>query len=90
MAWSIISNSTGVSLPRARWRRRRLYVVSIHTTIASHSSSRLVQRRVSRTFFCSSEKNDSIAALSPDEATRPIDPFKPLFFNNRTDFLERN
>ena len=31
-------------------------------------------KRRSRTLFCSSAKNDSIAALSPQAPTRPIDP----------------
>jgi hypothetical protein len=30
-----------------------------------------------RTFFCSSAKNDSMAALSAQVATRPIDPRRP-------------
>lgn len=42
------------------------------------------------TFFCRSAKKDSIAALSPDEPTRPIDPRRPLFFSRRTTFFERN
>ena len=44
----IISNSIGVSLPRARCRRRRLYLVSIQVTIARRRSSRVSQRRVLR------------------------------------------
>jgi len=40
-----------------------LYLVSIQTTIARRSSSRVSQRWVSRTFFCSREKKLSIAAL---------------------------
>ena len=48
--------------------------VSIQVTIARRSSSRVAQRWRSRTFFCSSAKNDSIAALSPQAPTRPIEP----------------
>ena len=36
--------------------------------------SRVAQRRRLRTFFCSRLKNDSIAALSAQAPTRPIDP----------------
>jgi len=43
--------STGVSLPRACWRRRRLYLVSIHVTIARRSFLRVSHRRVSSTFL---------------------------------------
>src|SRR5699024_4844165 len=78
------------SLPRRRWRRRRLYLVWIQVTIARRRSSRVSQRRVSRTFFCSNEKKLSMAALSPEDPTRPIDPFRPLFFKSRWTFLERN
>ena len=35
------------------------------------------QRRRFRTFFCSRACQDSIAALSPAEATRPIEPLSP-------------
>ncbi len=35
-------------------------------------------------------KNDSIAALSPQAPTRPIDPVMPLFFNTRTNAFDRN
>jgi len=45
---------------------------------------------VSRTFFCRSEKKLSMAALFPAEATRPIDPSRPLFFKIRITFLDRN
>ncbi len=38
---------------------------------------RSIQRRRLRTFFCSSEKKDSIAALSAQAPTRPIDPRSP-------------
>src|SRR3954469_821638 len=58
--------------------------------IASRSSSRVVQRCRSSTFFCSSAKKDSIAALSPQAPTRPIDPISPLFLSVRTKALERN
>ncbi len=34
----MVSKSTGVRLPSARWRRRRLYLVSTQTTIARRNS----------------------------------------------------
>src|SRR4051794_9285371 len=40
-------------------------------------SCRVVQRFRSRTFFCSREKNDSMAALSAHAPTRPMDPVRP-------------
>ena len=49
-------------------------VCSIAKTIASCSSSRVRQRRRSRTLLCSSACQDSIGALSRAEATRPFDP----------------
>lgn len=57
--------------------------------MARRSSCRVDQRCRSRTFFCSSAKNESIAALS-DAPTRPIDPVSPLVFRDRTKALERN
>jgi DNA-binding NarL/FixJ family response regulator len=42
--------------------------------IAMRSCSRLSHVRRLSTFFCSSEKNDSMAALSPAEPTWPIEP----------------
>ena len=78
-----------MSLPRVRWRRLRLYLVSIHTTIASRSSSRVSHLLVLRTFFCNREKKLSMAALSPAAPTRPMDPLMPLFVNNRNTFLDR-
>lgn len=45
--------------------------------IASRRSWRVAQRRRLRTFFCSRLKNDSIAALSAQVPTRPIDPRRP-------------
>ena len=89
-AASMVSTSTGGSLPRARRRRGRLYVVSIQTTIGRRCSWRVRQRRVFRTFFCSSEKKLCIAALSPEEPTRPKEPRKPLFFRSRTTLFDRN
>jgi hypothetical protein len=46
--------------------------VAIQVTIASFSSS-FSQRRVSRALFCGSELKDSVAVLSPADATRPIE-----------------
>jgi len=40
--------------------------------------------------LCSSEKNDSLAALSPHAATRPIDPSRPLLLSVRTNAWDRN
>lgn len=77
-------------MPRALWRRRRLHLVSIQVTIAKRSGSRLSQRLVFRTFFCSRLKKDSIEALSPAAATRPIEPCSPLFLSSRITFLERD
>lgn len=31
-----------------------------------------------------------MAALSPEEPTRPIEPRRPLFFNSRTTFFDLN
>ena len=64
---------TVVSLPRARWRRRRLQECSIHTMVSKVSSLPVRQRRRSDAFFCSGERKDSIAALSPAVAARPIE-----------------
>src|SRR3712207_7011865 len=47
-------------------------------TTLFRSSSRVPQRCRSSTFFCNSAKKDSIAALSPQAPTRPIDPTSPL------------
>ena len=58
--------------------------------IASRSSSRVAQRWRSRTFFCNSEKNDSIAALSAHAPTRPIDPDSLWSRSVRTKACERN
>ena len=54
------------------------------------AAARLFQRRVSRTFFCSNAKNDSIAALSPAAPTRPIEPTSPARLRARTNRRERN
>jgi hypothetical protein len=77
-------------LPRARCRRRPLFLVSIQATIARRSSYRVSQCLVSRTFFCSRAKKLSMAALSPAEATRPMEPTRPLFFSRRITFFDRN
>jgi hypothetical protein len=50
----------------------------------------VVQGWRSRTFFWRSEKNDSMAALSPAEATRPIDPASPAPVRTRRNALDRN
>jgi hypothetical protein len=50
----------------------------------------LAPRGGSVTFFCCCYKHDSIAALSPAAATRPIDPVRPFAFNTARKFLERN
>src|SRR3954447_10290798 len=39
---------------------------------------------------CRRAKKDSIAALSPQAPTRPIEPTRPLFFSVRTNAVERN
>ncbi|MCU1634032.1 MAG: hypothetical protein JWM61_2684 [Micrococcaceae bacterium] len=44
----------------------------------------------SRTFFCRSAKKYSIAALSPQAPTRPIDPVSPLFLSVCTKAFDRN
>ena len=51
---------------------------------ASRSCSRVAQRRRFRTFFCSGLKNDSIAALSAQAPTRPIEPCRPVPRRART------
>src|SRR5665647_400095 len=58
--------------------------------IARRSWSRVSQRRRFRTFFCSREKKDSMAALSPAAPTRPMDPTRWLTVKARTNFLDRN
>ena len=58
--------------------------------MASRSSSRVAQRCRSSTFFCSRAKKDSIAALSPQAPTRPIEPTSPLLVRARTKAVERN
>lgn len=42
------------------------------------------------TFSCSSEKKPSMAALSPEEATQPIQPRNPLLLSSRTTFFDLN
>lgn len=39
---------------------------------------------------CNVEKNDSIAALSPADATRPIEPVRPAMRSTRRNARERN
>jgi hypothetical protein len=46
-------------------------------TIANRRSSRVFQRCRLRTFFCRRLKKDSIAALSAQVPTLPIDPRRP-------------
>src|SRR5690349_12298396 len=58
--------------------------------IASRSCSRVGQRCRSRTFFCSRAKNDSMAALSPQAPTRPMDPVSRWDFKVRTKAADRN
>lgn len=58
-------------------------------TIASGSSSFVAHRRRSMTFFISSEKKDSMAALSPYAPIRPIDPVSPFDFRVRTKTFDR-
>ena len=58
--------------------------------VARRSSSRVAQRCRSRTFFCSSAKKGSMAALSPYAPTRPIEPTSPLLRCVRTQAVERN
>src|SRR4051812_47784272 len=58
--------------------------------MASRSSARAVQRRRLRTFFCNRLKNDSMAALSAQAPTRPIEPTKPRSRSDRTKACERN
>ena len=48
------------------------------------------QRRRSNTLRCSNAKNDSIAALSPAAATRPIDPTRPAASRTARKARERN
>ena len=52
--------------------------------------SRVSHRRRSETFFWSSEKNDSMAALSAHVATRPIDPSRPARLRAATKAFDRN
>ncbi len=62
----------------------------IQNTTAWCSSSRVRQRRRSRTFFWSRACQDSIAALSPAEATRPIDPCRPAAVRTARKLRARN
>ena len=63
---------------------------SIQVMMARRSCSRVSQRWRSRTFFWSSAKNDSIAALSPQAPARPIDPVRPLLCSVRMKAADRN
>ena len=58
------SYSIGVSMPRLEWRRRRLWKISMYSKIALASSTRVLQRRVSRSSTCIRDQNASIIALS--------------------------
>lgn len=69
----MVSNSRGAKRPWRAWRRRLWQVRSIQVNIAMRGWSQVVQVRLSRTFFCSRAKNDSMAALPPLEPARPID-----------------
>ena len=73
----MVSNSTGVNLPRRPCLRRRWWVRSIQCTMAARSSSLVAQDWRSRTLFCSSEKTLYMAALSPHAPTLPMDPISP-------------
>lgn len=82
-------------LPSGRYRARYrgedgTQQRSIQVMVAIRSSSRLVDRRRFRTFFCSSERNDSIAPLSAAEPTLPIDPTMPWRSKARWNSLDRN
>ena len=68
------SNYSGVSLRRARCRRRWLWVDSAQAMIALRSWSRSFHGGRFSKFFWSTVKNDSIATLSPADGTRPMDP----------------
>ena len=50
----------------------------------------MAQRWRSRTFFCSRARSDSIAALSPQAPTRPLDHCSAAVFRALTYFLDRN
>ena len=86
----VASNSMGVKPPSASWPRWRWYFFSIQTTMARRRSWRVRQRCWLRTLVCSSYQNDSIAALSPAEATRPIEPIMSWRLSAAAIFRERN
>jgi hypothetical protein len=65
-------------------------VDSIHVTLARRSSSRVAHFFQLKTFFCSNAKNDSMAALSAQAPTRPIEPGSPFRRSAQTNFMERN
>jgi hypothetical protein len=50
----------------------------------------VLQRCRLRTFFWSNAKKDSMAALSPAEATCPMDPTRWWVLSAVRNFLERN
>lgn len=60
----ISSYSIGVRMPRAEWRRRRLWKISMYSKIAFASSTRVFQRRVFSNSTCIRDQNASIMALS--------------------------
>jgi hypothetical protein len=59
-----VSNSIGVSMPRLLWRRCRLWKISRYSKIALASSTRVRQRRWSRSSTCIRDQNASIIELS--------------------------
>lgn len=84
----IAPNSTSVERPNALWRRPRCWFRSTQIRIASRSTRLMAQRRLLNTFYCSSAKNDSIAALSSSAPTRPIDLTRPCRSNSFRNRLE--
>ena len=60
----IVSNSIGVRIPRAEWRRRRLWKTSMYSKIAFASSTRVRHRRVLSDSTWIRDQNASIIALS--------------------------
>ena len=81
---SVLASSSRVCL------RRRWQVRSIHVMVAIRSSLRVSHRRRLRTFFGSSEKNDSMAALSAAEPTCPIDSTMRPRFSARRSLRDRS
>ena len=60
----LCSNSSGVSMPSALWRRLRLWKISRYSKIAFASSTRVLQRRGLSSSTCIRDQNASIIALS--------------------------